>query len=342
LQTIGADVYKSDLSTKYLGLELKHPIILSASNLTSKIDRLIEAEKAGYSAVVLKSLFEEEIKSEVDDLTTGMEDEYSAHADAYDYLHRSGENHFISEYLKLIADAKKSLSIPVIASLNCVSSDNWLEYAKKIEAAGADALEINIFIIPANREDSSQEIERSYIKILQKVKSYIKLPITLKIGSHFSGLAQFLHILDYEGADGLVLFNRYYRPDINIKTETIKAAPGISKSEENRLTLHWTALMSGELNCDISASTGIHTGEDVIKMLLVGAKSVQVCSTAILNGLPVVQKMLKELDEWMVSKSYTRLADFNGKLCQENSENPAAYERSQYLKLMKRANAARS
>ena len=320
----------ADLSTNYLGLQLKNPLVVGSSKLTSTLDHVKKCEDAGAGAVVLKSLFEEQIVSDSGKMMDALD--VSVHAEAYDYSSVMSEEFYLDGYLKLVEDAKKSLDIPVIASLNCVSAGKWLDYASSFESVNADALELNVFIMPADAHKTVNDIESVYIDIAKKITRKIQLPVAMKIGSHFTALSHMMHQLENEGIRGLVLFNRFYRPDIDIEKLELKPSMIFSTPEEFALSLQWVALMSGELECDLAASTGIHDGSTVIKQLLAGAKCTQLCSSLYKNGLEHMQTLLKELEEWMDGKNYKSIKDFNGILCQEKSENPESYERSQFIR----------
>jgi len=322
----------TNLSASYLGVSLKNPIIVASSNLTSSIGKLLECEKAGAGAVVLKSLFEEQILFDTNEMLNTVD--YSSHPDAFDFLSGMGQNHYTDEYFKLLEDAKQKLSIPVIPSINCVSTGKWLSYAKTLQKLGADALELNVFIMPADVKKTSGDIEAVYLDIAKSIKKEISIPVAMKIGSHFSGLANMLKRLGKEGVDGFVLFNRFYRPDVDIEKEKLTHAKIFSAPEELNLSLQWIALLSGELSCDFAATTGIHTGEAVIKQLLVGAKAVQLCTALYKNGIGYISEVLKDLTAWMERHGYAKIEDFRGKLCQEKSGHPEAYERSQYVKAL--------
>lgn len=322
----------ADLSTTYMGIPLRSPVMVSSSPLTANVNSLKKCEKAGAGAVVLKSLFEEQISHDASRMIGGLD--FDAHADAYDFLQSSSRDYYLNEYLSLVEEAKKSLSIPVIASVNCVSAGNWTEYSERFEAVGADALELNIFIIPSDASTPADEIEKRYFSILKAVKKRVSIPVSIKLGPHFSGLAATISALSRAGAQGITLFNRFYRPDIDIRKMKLSNGPVASVPEEMGLALQWTALMSGEIDADISASTGIHDGEAVIKMLLAGAKTAQVCSALIKHGMERLGEMNDVLSSWMDEKGFASIADFNGMLCQERSAHPEAYERSQYVKAL--------
>jgi dihydroorotate dehydrogenase (fumarate) len=320
----------ADLKTSYMGLNLKSPIIAASSSLTSSLEGVRKCEDAGAGAVVLKSLFEEQITQDKNRMIGGMN--FDAHTDAYDFFNAVGTDYYLDEYLGLVENAKKALSIPVIASVNCVSSGQWIDYSERFENVGADALELNMFILPSNIETSGQQIEETYLKILEDVKKKINIPVSVKIGYHFSGMGNFIDLLDKNGADGIVLFNRFYKIDIDLNTLELISSPIISEPSEIYLALQWIALLAGELPADFSSATGIHDSEGVIKHLLAGAKTVQLCSTLIKNGISRITDMNRDLENWMQKKEYDKISDFNGILSQENSSHPEAYERTQFIK----------
>ncbi len=320
----------ADLSTSYLGLNLKNPIIAASSSLTGNLDNVKKCEDAGAGAVVLKSLFEEQITSDKNRMIGDMN--FDAHTDAYDFFNAVGTDYYLDEYLGLVEDAKKSLSVPVIASVNCISPGQWTDYAERFENIGADALELNMFILPSNISTSGDTIEDTYLKILKNVKKNTNIPVSIKIGYHFSGMGNFINRAVKNGANGVVLFNRFYKIDIDIDKIELKSSPIISEPSEIHLALQWIALMAGEVPADFSAATGVHDAEGVIKHLLAGASSVQLCSTLLKNGVGRITDILRGLEEWMDKKEYGKISDFNGILSQENSSHPEAYERSQFIK----------
>lgn len=320
----------SDLTTSYLGLKLKNPLIAASSGMTAKVDTLVKLQDSGAGAVVLKSLFEEQILADSRSMTEGFDD--SVHADAYDFFRNTSESYFLDGYLEKLEEAKKRLEIPVIASVNCVSDGKWLDYAARFEQAGADALELNAFVMPTDRYKSSEEYEDIYLNMAEKIKGAVSVPVAMKLAPHYTGMARFIDGLRRKGLDGLVLFNRFYRPDVDIKAMKMVHAPIFSAREEISLALQWIALLSGEIEIDFAASTGVHDAEGVIKQVLVGAKAVQLCTALYKNGPEYLALLLKEIETWMAEQGFSSLADFQGKLCQEASDNPAAYERSQYIK----------
>ena len=320
----------ADLSTRYLGLTLTNPIIVASSRLTSTLEGVKRCEDAGAGAVVLKSLFEEQITADASKMLEGA-DMY-AHADAFDFFDNSSKEYFIDTYLDLVEKAKKSVQVPIIASLNCVSPGKWLENAHRFEEAGADALEINSYIIPSQAGRDGQEIEHQYDKLIREIRKHVSIPIALKMGENFSGLANRMRRFEDLGVDGLVLFNRFYRTDINIEDESVTAGKVLSSPEEYAQSLRWIGLMSGELKLDFCANTGIYDGETIIKQLLAGASSVGICSALMKHGHDVIGTMKGTIEAWMERKEYASIADFKGKLCQESSDDPDIWERSQYIK----------
>ncbi len=320
----------ADLKTAYMGLALHNPIIVSSSRLTSTLDGIRRCEDAGAGAVVLKSIFEEQIDADSSKMLEGAD--YTVHADAYDFFTNKSKDYYIDTYLELVEKAKKSLSIPVIASVNCIHSGSWLDYAHRFQEVNADALELNAYIIPSNATKSGAEIEQEYIHLVKSVRKRVSIPLALKMGQQFSGMAHMMKTFDDLGVDGLVFFNRFYRTDIDIKREQLVPGNVLSVPEEAAVPLQWTALMSGELRCDICANSGIYSGEAVVKQLLAGAATVGVCSAILKNGLSVIDDMVAVLAEWMDDKGYQSIADFRGKLCQERSDHPEVWERSQYVK----------
>ena len=239
----------ADLKTTYMGLELKNPLIAASSRLTEDADKIKRCEDAGAGAAVMKSLFEEQIDSDSRHMMQQMD--VFSHTDAYDFISHSSKDFYIDAYLESLEKAKNAVDIPVIASVNCRNDGSWIDYAGRFESVGADALELNVFVIPSDVNQTGEEVEQVYLNILQKVRKEITIPVALKIGSHFSGMANFFKRLDDHGADGLVLFNRFYKSDIDINRMALKAGGLISVPEETALTLQWTALTSKLLSCDI-------------------------------------------------------------------------------------------
>jgi len=320
-----------DLSVKYLGLHLKSPVIAGSSSLTNSIEHLKAIEAAGAGAVVLKSVFEEEIyleyAHEFDKL--GPMDNNLEFLDYYD-LEIKKEN--LKKYLQLISEAKAVLSIPVIASINCITSQEWGFYAKKIENAGADALELNMFITPTDLSQTSQDNESTYFDIITRVTQKISIPVSVKISPYFSNLGGMIRDISFSGVKGIVLFNRFYSPDIDIAKETIHGTNVLSHESDYLLPLRWVAIMANRVNCDLASSTGVHSWETAVKMILAGCNAVQVASALYEKGFGFIEELNRELANWMKEHNYETIDTFRGKLSQENSVNPAEFERVQFMK----------
>lgn len=320
-----------NLETKYLGLNLRNPIIAGSSGLTNSVENIIELEQNGVGAVVLKSLFEEQIHQAASH--TLMQDEYAnLYPEAEDYIRNYTTENDVSRYLNLIAEAKKAVKIPIIASVNCISDSEWVSFAKKFEDAGADALELNISVLPSNPSKGGKENEALYFKIVEHVRQQVNIPVAIKLSYYFSGLAQTLSKLSWTGINGLVLFNRFYSPDIDIEHEEVKSSFVFSTPADLPISLRWVAMMSPFVKCDVAASTGVHDGKAIIKQLLAGAKAVQVASVLYKKGFHEVESMLDTLETWMDKHNYNTIDDFRGKLSVDKAENPAAYERIQFMK----------
>jgi len=321
----------ADLRTKYMGLELKNPVIAGSSGMTNSVEKVVELEKAGVGAVVLKSLFEEQIQLEIHK-TVSQNDSLYAYPEAEDYINQYTQEHNISEYLSLIRDCKSKVSIPVIASINCVSSNDWISYAKKLEEAGADALELNVFILPSDPKRNGEENEQVYFDVVLSVLKEITIPLSVKISYYFSGLAKTALKLSWTGIKGMVLFNRFFSPDIDIDNFEITATNVFSSPSDISNTLRWVAMLSARVHCDIAASTGVHDGEGAIKQMLAGAKVVQIVSTLYKNGNSTVPEILLFINDWMEKHDFATTDKFTGKMSFKEPENPAAYERVQFMK----------
>jgi dihydroorotate dehydrogenase (fumarate) len=321
----------ADISTKYLGLKLQSPIIIGSSGLTGSVENIIEYEKQGAGAVVLKSLFEEQIMHEVSH-TMGQDLLANQYPEAFDYISNFSRSNSLDKYMSLIRDCRKSVGIPVIASINCATDAEWINYARKIEDAGASALELNIFVLPSDPANSPEQLEKVYFNILEKVVKQVTIPVALKISSYFSGLASSTQKFAWAGAKGLVLFNRFYSPDIDIEDLEIKATHVLSSSDEIYMPLRWVAILSDKVSCDLVGTTGIHDAAGMIKMMLAGAKAVEVVSTIYKNGPGQIQLMVNELERWMDEHGYDSTIDFIGKMSLKSALNPVAYERVQFMK----------
>jgi len=317
-----------NLTTKYLGLTLKSPLIISSSRLTSTIGQLKEAEDNGAGAVVLKSLFEEQINYHIHSISSSH-----GYPEADDYLSNYIHANSVESYLELIRKAKKNLSIPVIPSINCYTSRGWTGFAKNMAEAGADALEINVFFMPTDRKKSSADSEKLYLELIENLKKSVKIPLVLKIGFRFSNILFMIDQFYNRGIEGVVMFNRFYEPDIDINKMEVIPAEIFSQENERRYVLRWIGMASAQdIKIDISASTGVHSGQDAIKYLLAGADTVQVCSVLYNKGIPFIKTMNQQISDWMASKKFKNIDDFRGKLNYLNYEKPTVFERTQFMK----------
>jgi dihydroorotate dehydrogenase (fumarate) len=321
----------ANLETTYLGLKLKNPVVVSSSGLTNSVDKIKKLEEAGAAAVVLKSLFEEQINHEINhEINTGHGFDYP---EAVDYIRGYTRDHSVASYLQLIRDAKAATDIPVIASINCFSADEWVNFAQEIQDAGADAIELNVFRINTNKNSAAEEYEQLYFDIAEMVNEVISIPVSMKIGPYFSNLVKMVDRFSVSGVKGVVLFNRFYEPDIDIHTLELKSAEIFSTPADIRQSLRWVAITSSNVkNIDIAASTGIHDGAAIIKQLLAGAQVAQVCSAVYKNGPAVITRMVDFIEQWMKEKNFTNVADFRGKMGYRNIKNPVMYERAQFMK----------
>lgn len=320
-----------DLTTTYMGMKLRNPLIVGSSGLTKSMDNLAEYERLGAAAVVMKSLFEEQIMFETNKLLNHQHADNS-YPEALDYITAFTSENSVSEYMELIRKAKKTVSIPVFGSINCVSADEWVKVARDIQKAGADGLELNIFIMPGILDINSQEREKMYFDIIENVKKEVTIPVALKIGYHFTSLVQTLRRFSWTGISALVLFNRFYTPDINLKTMHLQVSNIYSSPSEQSVPLRWIAMLADKVTCDIAASTGIHDAHAAIKQLLVGAKATQICSTLYLHGPERIAEILDGIHSWMSEHQFTSVNDFRGRFSVKNAENPVFYHRAQYMK----------
>ncbi len=318
-----------DLSTTYLGLSLKNPLIVASSGLTSNVENIKKCEEYGAAAVVLKSLFEEQIMAD-SNILLNQDDMYFWYPEAMDYVKSFTKEEGIGHYLDFIRNCKKNVKIPVIASINCVSPFEWTNFAKKIEEAGADALELNIFIPPTDMNITCSVIEDNYIEIVKAVNAQIKIPISVKMGYYFTNISRMAYKLAYNNVAGLVMFNRYYRPDVDIENLRIIGDNKQSSSDEITLAIRWIALLSQKIKCDLIGNTGIYDYTGVIKHLLCGANAVQICSTLYQNGIGYLEKILTDISSWMEGKGYSKISDFRS-LLSKTEEARASFDRLQFM-----------
>ena len=319
------------LETTYMGLKLKNPLILGSSPLITDLDSIKRAEDSGLGAIVLDSLFEEEISKEAHKDMSSAED-YLTHADARAFLSQASADYYVDKYLDLIERAKSCVEIPIIACINCTSEARWLEDAKSFATCGADAIEVIHFIIPSNSKVPGSKVEANYLKFAQQTRKAISLPLSMKISSHFTSISNMVKSLSDIGIDGIVMFNHFFRPDINIDKVCVDSSMLQPKGDYGD-TLRWTAIMSSVVSADICASTGIRDASTVIKMLLAGAKATQISSTIFMHGFPVVKEILTGLEDWMDKHNYNSIDEFRGLLSQDKTGDPQSWERSIILEL---------
>jgi len=321
----------TDLRTKYMGLDLANPLIVGSCGLTRNLQGVQRCAEVGAGAVVLKSIFEEQIAHEVDAALAASAGSIW-HSEAMAYVQAYTEDNAVGAYLKLISDAKEAVDIPVIASVHCVSAEVWPGFAARVERAGADALELNAFILPSDPDVDGAAIEKRYLELAAAVEREVSVPVALKLGCYFSGLTNTLRRLGRTGIGGVTLFNRFFASDIDTEKLALCPAPYLSEPSEYLLPLRWVSILHGRLDCDICAATGIHDGQTMAKLLLAGADAVQVVSALYRNGINHVGKMLEDLKGWMAAHEFATIDDFRGKLSQQDAANPAAIERVQFMK----------
>lgn len=320
-----------NLSTTFLGIPIKNPVVIGSCGLTSTVDGVKRLAEAGAAAVVLKSIFEEEIVAEAEQTIgrqLGMDDNNMEFFDYYDYQLK---HEALDNYLDLIRDAKDAVDIPVIASINCSSYSEWVSYAKKIEAAGVDGIELNIFKLPFDINASAEAIENIYFDIIRKIKQYIKVPVGLKLGSYFTNMGNVLLSLSGE-ADGLVLFNRFTALDFDIENDRVTSGKVYSGPDDYVMSLRWISILSREVKSDLVASTGVHNYQALVKMIMAGASSVEIVSSVYKHGPDVIGHMLTEMGKWMERRGYQFIDDFKGRLSQGQVNNPEVFERVQFMR----------
>lgn len=317
-----------DLSTVYMGLKLRNPLIVGSSGLTGSVENVKKCADAGAGAVVLKSIFEEQIETDLGTLTGD-----SWYPEAVNYINTYGSHNAVSQHLEMLEEARNAVDIPIIPSIHCFGKGDWIEYATKLENAGASGIELNAFILPSDPRRKGRENENTILDIVADLKSQISIPVAVKIGSHFSSLSAFAQELDGgAGVDALVMFNRFFKIDFDIENLKVKNGTKFSSPGETEEILRWVSIISPITSCDICSTTGIHDGEAVVKHILAGSQAVQVCSALYENGMGVMSDMLGFLADWMRRHNYNGIEDFRERLSQKNSGNPAEYERVQFMK----------
>ena len=322
----------SDLSTTYMGMKLKSPLVVASSSLTKNISSLERLEAAGAGAVTIKSLFEEQILGDMDHLE--QQSIPGWHTEAQEYIREVSKQMGVTQYFEVIRQAKQRLSIPVVASINCVSPGQWVDYARRMEEAGADALELNIALMPVRVDQPGKALEKVYVDIVKAVKAKVSLPVAVKIGPYITNLFHLANELVLEGVSGLVIFNRFYEIDVDIDDMRIVPGRPYSSPVEMHLPLRWIALLANRVECDLAASTGVHSGAGVVKQLLAGATVVQVCSVLFEKGPDYLKVLHRELEAWMQAHRFDSVDAFRGRLSQEQSDRPEQYTRLQYIRAL--------
>ena len=321
------------LKTSYMGIELDNPIIIGASDIVKDLDSLKKAEELGAGAIIYKSLFEEQIQLDARELDFYMLYGTERFAESLTYFPQPAEYHLAPEqYLAHVARAKAAVKIPIIASLNGISPGGWVQYARKMEDAGADALELNVYFIPTDPRLTSERVESVYLAVLAAVKACVSIPVAMKLSPYFSSTANFVTRLDQAGADALVLFNRFYQPDINLDDLEVQPNLVLSSPSENPLPMRWMAILHGKLRASLAAGTGIQTAEDVVKMIMAGADATMLCSCLLRNGIDHLATLHQGVSDIMQAKEYDSISQMKGVLSQRKCPEPAAFERANYMK----------
>lgn len=325
----------TDLTTKYLGLELKNPLVASASPLSETIEGAKKLERAGVSAIVMYSLFEEQITKESLALDHYMEQGTEAYAEALTYFPKFGRYSIGAEtYLEHLRDLKDSLDIPIIGSLNGVSRGKWIEYAERMEASGADALELNIYYLPTDPDENSQTVEENYLDLVQNVCMAVEIPVAVKLSPFFTSIPNFCKQLTNAGAKGLVLFNRFYQPDLDIDNLEVVPSLTLSANAEMLLPLRWISIMYGRVPTDFVLTTGVQSGIDVLKSMMAGAKVAMVASEFLRKGVVRATEMIETIQVWMEERDYESIEQMQGSMSQKSVADPASYERANYMKVL--------
>ena len=324
-----------DLSTKYMGLNLRTPLVVSASPLSENLDNIRRMEDVGASGVVIYSLFEEQITSDRLELHHHLTYGTDSYAEALTYFPEPSEFHLGPEgYLNHIRKAKEAVKMPVIASLNGTSAGGWTNYAKEMQQAGADALELNIYYIPTDVDLTGAQVEQTYLDILSMVRDVVTIPVAIKLSPFFSSLANVARRLDEGGADGLVFFNRFYQPDISLEHLEVRPNIILSTPQALRLPMRWIAILHGRIKASLAATSGIHTAQDVLKIMMVGADAAMLCSVLYRHGIDHIKNMEREIETWMSEHEYNSIRQMQGSMSQENCSDPSEFERAQYVKAL--------
>lgn len=323
----------ANTQTDFIGLKLRNPLIAASSGLTNSIEDIVEFEKSGVGAIVLKSLFEEEIRIEMEKDLSRMTKENFIYPETMDFYDSYDDvEDLLSGYLRLISEAKKAVSIPIIASINCVTAEKWPYYATTLQEAGADALELNIFSLPSDFSHTPEKDEKLYFDIVEAIMKQVSIPVVLKISYYSSNLASLIYRLSKTEISGITLFNRFYSPDIDIHSFEVQPSHVYSSPDDLPISLRWIAIMAGRVECDLAASTGVHDGEAFIKQILAGADAVQVASAFYKHGKDYALNLLTDLEAYMDKHNFNSISDFKAKMSYARADNPAAFERTQFMK----------
>jgi dihydroorotate dehydrogenase (fumarate) len=324
-----------DLSSSYLGLKLKTPVGVAPTPLTEQLGNILRMEDAGAGAVVLHSLFEEQITIESQNLDATLSAGTESFAESRSYFPDMNHYNLGTEgYLEIIRKAKQAVNIPVIASLNGVSTGGWIRYAKEMEQAGADALELNIFFVANDSNLSSEQVEEMYTSLVSHVRASVKIPVAVKLAPFFSAMANMGKRLDQAGADGLVLFNRFYQPDFDLETRDVKTTLSLSSPYELLLRIHWVATLYGQVKADLAVTGGVHSAQDVVKAMMAGAKVAMIASAVLKNGIGHIEKVLADLRVWMEENEYESIRQMQGSMSRQNVADPGAFSRANYMKVL--------
>lgn len=323
----------SNLSTTYMGIPLQNPIVVAASTISQMVDRVKMAEDVGAGGLVISSLFEEQIQYEQMKFEESLAAGGESFAEALSYF-PSVEHGQADEHLMWVEKTRQAVKMPLFASLNAVSPGSWVEYAKQLESTGVDGLELNVYTVATDLSKPGTEIEKALYEIVEGVKAEVNIPVAVKLSQFYTSTVNVAAELDKRGADALVLFNRFLQPTIDVETESLQNEMVYSSPQEMKLPLRWVALLYGRIKADLAITSGVHTGEDVVRGLLGGATVVQVASTLFNNGIPYISTMLRDVEAWMGEKEYDTIDEFRGKVSQKNCEDPFAFERAQYVQLL--------
>jgi dihydroorotate dehydrogenase (fumarate) len=323
----------ANLKTSYLGLELENPLVVGSCSLTKTVDKVRKCAEAGAGAVVLKSLFEEQIRVEYAETTAALAEDL--HPEALQYLEADiAAQHGPRWYLELIRETARAVSIPVIASVNCTGAQTWIDFAQQIAAAGAAALELNVYVLPADPDTPSADLERSYLDTVAQVNDAVELPLAVKLAPYFTNVGRLAGQLVERGADGLVLFNRLFHPDVDLEAEQLRGGVSLSHEGDHRPSLRWIALLSQQLDCDLCASGGVHDAKAALKQLLVGAQAVQTVSALYRGGVGTLRTMRDDLATWMDEKGYADVAALRGRVSAGGRADAQQLERAQYIQAL--------